>query len=97
MRYTAVIPSDGEYAVYAYQPVRGNFSSSLEADVEYDGAVRPVSLPRSEMKVAGQTSTTWAKIGEYELASGTEVMVAITDRNSDGPVRADAVLFVKCD
>lgn len=98
VRYTAVVPSDGEYAVYAYQPVRGNLSSSLEVDVEYEGAVRSVSLPRSGMKVAGQTSTTWAKIGEYELASGTEVTVSVTDRNSDGPVRADAVLFVKkCD
>ena len=96
VRYTAVIPSDGKYAVYAYQPVRGNLSSSLEVDLEYGSTVRPVSLPRSEMKVSGQTSTTWVEIGEYEIASGTEVTVSITDRNSDGPVRADAVLFVKC-
>lgn len=96
VRYDAVIPSDGEYVIYASQPVRGNFTSSLSVDVEYGGTVHPVSLPRSEMKVEGQTSTTWAEIGRYDFVSGTEVAVSITDRDADGPVRADAVLFVKC-
>ncbi len=96
VRYDAVIPSDGEYVIYASQPVRGNFTSLLSVDVEYGGTVHPVSLPRSEMKVEGQTSTTWAEIGRYDFVSGTEVAVSITDRDADGPVRADAVLFVKC-
>ena len=96
VRYYAVIPSEGEYAIYACQPVKGNFASSLSVEVEYGGAVHPVSLPRSRMKVEGQTSTTWAEIGRYEFVSGAEVAVSITDGDADGPVRADAVLFVKC-
>ena len=52
-------------------------------------------MKRSEMNISGQTSTTWAEIGKYEFSSGEEVEVSITGKDSDGLLRADAVLFVK--
>ena len=95
VRYTAVIPSDGLYSIYTYQPVGRKYSSVLSVDIEFSGAVHHVKLKRSEMNISGQTSTTWAEIGKYEFSSGEEVEVSITGKDSDGLLRADAVLFVK--
>ena len=95
VRYTAVIPSDGLYSIYTYQPVGRKYSSVLSVDIEFSGAVHHVNLKRSEMNISGQTSTTWAEIGKYEFSSGEEVEVSITGKDSDGLLRADAVLFVK--
>ena len=67
----------------------------MSVDIEFSGAVHHVKLKRSEMNISGQTSTTWAEIGKYEFSSGEEVEVSITGKDSDGLLRADAVLFVK--
>lgn len=95
VRYAVTVPSDGEYAVYAYQPVRGNCSSTVDVEVSWDGRTVPVTLDRAGMTVNGQTSTTWAEVGRFRFSAGKEISLVISGRGADGPVRADAVLFVK--
>lgn len=95
--FPAVIPSAGNYAVYTCQPVSPKFSSVLNVLVQSAGKTCQVSVPRSQMKIAGQTSNTWIKIGDYYFSASEEVTVSITNKDADAPVRADAVLLIKND
>ncbi|MGN0190885.1 MAG: FAD-dependent oxidoreductase [Candidatus Cryptobacteroides sp.] len=95
--FPAVIPSAGNYSVYTCQPVSPGYSSVLNVAISCADGTYRICVPRSEMKVSGQTSDTWIKLGEYRFASAEEVTVAITNEDADAKVRADAVLFIKND
>jgi hypothetical protein len=43
----------------------------------------------------GQSSGEWVSLGTYELPKGTKTSVTITNKEADGYVVADAILFVK--
>ena len=93
--FQASIPTAGNYSIYTCQPVSSRFASRLNVLVQCSDTTFDISIPRSEMKVAGQTSNTWVKLGDFDFASSEEVTVAITNRNADATVRADAMLFIK--
>lgn len=93
--YKTIIPSDGTYTLYTYQPVKGQLSSSLDVRVKFNNKNYLISIPRSEMHVSGQTTTTWVPVGEYHFGKNDEVCVSILADEADAAARADAVLFVK--
>jgi hypothetical protein len=95
VRYSLTIPSDGEYALYAYQPVDGEFAALLDVEVMASGVTYPVPLNRSELKVAGQTSTVWAKVGQFSFSKGEDVTVVISNKGADAAVRSDAIMLIK--
>ena len=95
VRYSLTIPSDGEYALYAYQPVDGEFAALLDVEVMTSGVTYPVPLNRSELKVAGQTSTVWAKVGQFSFSKGEDVTVVISNKGADAAVRSDAIMLIK--
>ena len=44
--------------------------------------------------IEGQASGEWVTPGTYTLQKGNETSVIITNKNTDGVVTADAILFV---
>lgn len=93
--FKATIPSDGTYALYTYQPVKGQFSSFLDVRISFNNKNYSISIPRKEISISGQTTTTWVPLGEYDFTKNDEVIVSILASEADAPARADAVLFVK--
>ena len=93
--FKATIPSDGTYALYTYQPVKGQFSSSLDVRISFNNKNYSISIPRKEISISGQTTTTWVPLGEYDFTKNDEVIVSVLADEADAPARADAVLFVK--
>ena len=93
--FKATIPSDGTYALYTYQPVKGQFSSSLDVRISFNNKSYSISIPRKEISISGQTTTTWVPLGEYDFTKNDEVIVSVLADEADAPARADAVLFVK--
>ena len=83
-----------EYDVYYYYPRQKRPSSVVCFNV-YDGAAtHEVVLNTKGIKILGQTTGEWVRIGRYKIGAGDEPYVEITNRNADGTVVADAVQFV---
>jgi hypothetical protein len=93
-RFTPEIIKKGDYRVYAYFPKLPNASTLTHITI-YDGerAAEKLINP-SELRVEGQTSGEWVSLGTYKLAPGKKAYAEISNKNADGVVTADAVLFV---
>jgi hypothetical protein len=84
----------GNYALYAYIPKTANASTQTHIIV-FDGKTsKDVIINKSEVQVEGQTSGEWVSLGTYALEKGTKSYVIVTNKNAEGTVVADAVLFV---
>lgn len=94
VQFEPSIISTGDYAVYAYFPKTSNASTQTHIIV-FDGkASKDIIIHKSEVLVEGQTSGEWVSLGTYALEKGTRSYVIVTNKNADGTVVADAVLFV---
>lgn len=83
-----------EYDVYYYYP-RQKRPSSVVCFNLFDGAAtHEVVLNTKGIKILGQTTGEWVRIGRYKIGAGDAPYVEITNRNADGTVVADAVQFV---
>jgi hypothetical protein len=51
-------------------------------------------IKRSEVQVIGQTAGEWVSLGKCNLPKGNAAYVEISNKNSNGIIVADAVLFV---
>ena len=51
-------------------------------------------IEASTVKVTGQTSGEWVSVGVHSLKKDAKPFIEISNKNSDGIVAADAVLFV---
>lgn len=97
VNFTASVPTSGSYKIYTYQTVKPTFSSTVDVAVTISDKRHDIVIPRSDIKVEGQTTTTWVELGEYELSDSDEIVVSISAADADAPARADAVLLVKVD
>jgi hypothetical protein len=94
IRFVPEIKEAGPYNVYAY------FSSTQEPTAQTliktsDGKEEKEILVKEEdIRVEGQTSGEWVHLGKFDLESGQEAYVEITNQGADGVVVADAVLWV---
>ena len=62
--------------------------------VIFDGkSSKTIFVRTSNVKVQGQTSGEWIFLGKYKLVAGVKSSVTITNKNADGGVVADAILF----
>jgi hypothetical protein len=94
VQFNPLIVAAGNYAAYVYFPTTANASTQTQITV-YDGKTSKNSIiHRSEVVVEGQTSGEWVSLGTYALEKGTKSHVTVTNKNADGTVVADAVLFV---
>lgn len=94
VQFNPFIVAAGNYAAYVYFPKTTNASTQTHITV-YDGkTAKNIIIHKSEVRVEGQTSGEWVSLGTYALEKGTKSYVIVTNKNADGTVVADAVLFV---
>jgi hypothetical protein len=87
----------GTYQVYSYYAASKKPSEKTDIKV-FDGAqvhFRPIL--RSEVKIVGQTSGEWVKVGQYTFKGTSEPFVQISSEGTGGEVIADAILFKRVD
>ena len=51
-------------------------------------------IKRSEVQVIGQTAGEWVSLGKCNFSKGKNAYVEISNKNANGIIVADAVLFV---
>ncbi|MEP7232185.1 MAG: FAD-dependent oxidoreductase [Ginsengibacter sp.] len=94
-RFTPEIIKGGNYEIYTYYPKLENGASITPITV-FDGKQKiEKTIDKSKIEVIGQTSGEWVSLGKYKLSKGKNAYVEISNKNVDGVVVADAVLFVK--
>jgi hypothetical protein len=94
VQFKPAIMVAGNYSVYAYFPKTGNASTQTHLKV-FDGkSSNEIIIHKSDIQVEGQTSGEWVSLGTYALEKGTKSYVMVTNKNADGEIVADAVLFV---
>jgi hypothetical protein len=94
VQFNPTIIVSGNYASYAYFPKTANASTQTHIIV-FDGKTsKDIIINKSEVQVEGQTSGEWVSLGTYALEKGTKSYVIVTNKNAEGAVVADAVLFV---
>jgi len=87
------IKVQGSYMLYAYIPKIEHGASKAQF-VIFDGkSSKTIFVRTSNVKVQGQTSGEWIFLGKYKLVAGVKSSVTITNKNADGGVVADAILF----
>jgi len=83
----------GNYRIYAYIPKIESASTKTPFTI-FDGrSSKDVLLDKSSIKVEGQTSGEWIALGKFRLPEGTKAFVSVINKNADGAVVADAILF----
>jgi FAD-dependent oxidoreductase family protein len=94
VKFIPDISTNRKYKVYTYIPKVEGTATILPVKV-FDGKkVHGVVINQKNLKVEGQTSGEWVYVGEYYFMKGNKNYVAITTKDADGMVIADAVLFV---
>lgn len=94
VRFTPEIARSGRYQIYTYFPRLSKTTSQLSITVADGKISKGIIVKPSDIVVVGQTSGEWVSLGEYELSKGKTSYVEIAAKQPDGPVVADAVLFV---
>ena len=84
----------GAYHVYTYFPKVMNPTTKTYITI-YDGdkATEKI-INQSDLQVEGQTSGEWLPLGLYNFSGEKKAYVEISNKNADGVIVADAVLFV---
>ncbi|PSL43915.1 FAD dependent oxidoreductase [Chitinophaga niastensis] len=94
VKFTPTIKEKGNYAVYIYSSKMEHESSVKHFNV-FDGKQsREIFIKSADIIASGQTTGGWVALGTYDLPAGDNSFVEITNKNADGIVIADAVLFV---
>ncbi|WP_432327105.1 FAD-dependent oxidoreductase [Mucilaginibacter sp. P25] len=84
----------GAYHVYTYFPKVMNPAAKTYITI-YDGEKATEKIiNQSDLQVEGQTSGEWLPLGLYNFSEENKVYVETSNKNADGVIVADAVLFV---
>ena len=84
----------GAYRVYTYFPKVMNPATKTYITI-YDGEKATEKIiNQSDLQVEGQTSGEWLPLGLYNFSGEKKAYVEIFNKNADGVIVADAVLFV---
>lgn len=84
----------GAYHVYTYFPKVMNPAAKTYITI-YDGEKATEKIiNQSDLQVEGQTSGEWLPLGLYNFSDEKKAYVEISNKNADGVIVADAVLFV---
>lgn len=81
----------GEYEVYSFQQSSG--CETTKFLLEIAGKKDEVVFERKSLKVEGQTSGEWVRLGTYDLRKGQGGTIRFS--TDDGEIHADGILFVK--
>ena len=95
VRFIPEINKEANYEIYTYYPKLQNGAEQTVITV-YNGKVRAERIiKKSQIQVIGQTSGEWVSLGKYKLTKGKKAYVEISNKDADGAIVADAVLFVE--
>lgn len=94
VRFTPEIPETGTYAGYIYFPKSSGMSSSTLVIVNNGMTNKGITIRESDIRVEGQTSGEWVPIGTYLLPQGSASYVQVSNKDADGKVIADAVIWI---
>lgn len=95
VRFIPEINKETNYEIYTYYPKLQNGAKQTVITV-FNGSVREERIiERSKIQVIGQTSGEWVSLGKYKLTKGKKAYVEISNKDADGAIVADAVLFVE--
>lgn len=84
----------GKYNAYVYYPHLKKNAAVTTIKVINGGEEKIVLVKKADVMVQGQTSGEWVSIGSYSLKKGSTPVVEFSNKNADGTVVADAVLWV---
>jgi hypothetical protein len=89
------IAKTGNYTVYLYYPRLKNNAAVTNVKVVSGKNERQVPVKAEDVKVVGQTSGEWVKLGTFNIEKGNKSYVEISAGSTgEGLVVADAVIFV---
>jgi cell wall-associated NlpC family hydrolase len=88
-RFKLKTPTSGDYALYAWWPVRKDSSSAARFGVETARGTRWVEV--NQARDGGM----WVKLGTYEMKAGDRYVVRVSPEGGSGEVIADAVALVR--
>ncbi|GEP97242.1 FAD-dependent oxidoreductase [Chitinophaga cymbidii] len=93
--FRPVIRKTGNYAIYMYYPRLKNNAEVTNIKVMNGKKEQSVPVIAKDVKVVGQTSGEWVKLGTFRLKKGSSSYVEISAGDAgEGVVVADAVLWV---
>jgi len=93
-RFTPDIQKGGSYNVYTYIAKNQGLSSHITFQINNGLQQKGADINLKDLVVKGQTEGEWVLLGQYHFTAGNKGYVAITGKNSDGIILADAVLFI---
>lgn len=94
VHFTPTLTKAGRYTVYAYLPLRDDASQQTTFRLHNGRETQTIRLKRDQIQVAGQTSGTWVKLGEFNFSAGRQSYVELTNQDADGTIVADAIQWV---
>ncbi|GAB3699822.1 FAD-dependent oxidoreductase [Spirosoma flavus] len=94
VKFTPDVVRAGKYHIYTYFPRLAKTATELGITVSNGKTNKTIPIKPADIVVVGQTSGEWVSLGEYDLPKGKTSSVEIVAKQPDGPVVADAVLFV---
>lgn len=93
--FRPAIGKTGRYAIYMYYPRLKNNAAVTLVKVVSGKKQQLVPVKAEDVKVVGQTSGEWVKLGTFKLKKGTGSYVEISaGETGEGLVVADALLWV---
>jgi hypothetical protein len=94
VKFTPDVVKAGKYHIYTYFPRLSKTTTELGITVSTGTSSKTIPIKPADIVVVGQTTGEWVSLGEYTLPKGKTSSVEIVAKHPDGPVVADAVLFV---
>ena len=88
-RFKLKTPTNGDYALYAWWPVREGNSSAARFGVEAASGTKWIEVNQT------RDGGTWVKIGTFEMKAGDRYLVRVSPEAGSGEAIADAVALVR--
>jgi hypothetical protein len=86
--------SSGSYKAYYYFPKGKSNNKTVQLAIYNGKEMKMISLRLDEVKIQGQTSSTWVEIGEFEFSFANNPYIKVLTTDAIGVVVANAILLV---
>lgn len=86
--------TDGKYKAYYYYPKGKQDAEEIQLELYNGKEIKPIQLKLKDVKIQGQTTSTWVEIGEFEFDFSARAYLRVLSKNEKGEVVANAVLLV---
>jgi ribulose 1,5-bisphosphate synthetase/thiazole synthase len=84
----------GTYKVYYYYPKGKQDADEIQLELYNGKELKQISLKLSDVKIQGQTTSTWVEIGEFKFDFAAKPYLRVLAKGAKGNIAANAVLLV---